>query len=161
MPPMNDVARIFCAIETGDRQAADQLLPLVYDPLRRPAARKLAHEKAEHTLQAAALVHEAYLRLVGSDDSQGWESRGHFFDVKFGVCSEKGIDADCCRGGRERRPDRAVEFRGPVGRASVPACESPCTIPGGRAILEGRSVGASPSQDHASPFGRPCRWTRL
>jgi RNA polymerase sigma factor (TIGR02999 family) len=75
---MNDVTRILSAIEHGDRQAAAQLLPLVYDELRQLAAQKLAREAPGLTLQATALVHDAYLRLVGTDDP-GWESRGHFF----------------------------------------------------------------------------------
>jgi RNA polymerase sigma factor (TIGR02999 family) len=75
---MNDVTRILSAIEQGDPQAAEQLLPLVYEELRRLAAGKLAREKPGQTLQATALVHEAYLRLVG-DDGPRWESRGHFF----------------------------------------------------------------------------------
>ena len=76
---MDNVTHILSAIEQGDSHAADQLLPLVYDELRRLAAQKLAHEKSGHTLEATALVHEAYLRLVGSDPDQSWESRGHFF----------------------------------------------------------------------------------
>jgi RNA polymerase sigma factor (TIGR02999 family) len=76
---MGDVTRILTAIEGGDEKAAEQLLPLVYDELRRLAARRLARERPGQTLQATALVHEAYLRLVGSGNGQGWESRGHFF----------------------------------------------------------------------------------
>jgi RNA polymerase sigma factor (TIGR02999 family) len=76
--PMSDVSRIFSAIEQGDPRAAEQLLPLVYDELRRLAAQRLARERPGQTLQATALVHEAYLRLVGSQDP-GWNSRGHFF----------------------------------------------------------------------------------
>jgi RNA polymerase sigma factor (TIGR02999 family) len=76
---MSDVTRILLDIEQGDRKASEQLLPLVYDELRRLAAQKLAHEPRGMTLQATALVHEAYLRLVGSDEGQGWDSRGHFF----------------------------------------------------------------------------------
>src|SRR3954470_11950801 len=75
---MNDVTRILSAIEAGDPQAAEQLLPLVYDELRKLAAHKLAEEKPGQTLQATALVHEAYLRLVGAGE-QRWDSRGHFF----------------------------------------------------------------------------------
>src|SRR5947209_17636572 len=75
---MTDVTRILSAIEQGDPQAAEQLLPLVYDELRKLAARKLAQEKPGQTLQATALVHEAYLRLVGADPEQPWNSRGHF-----------------------------------------------------------------------------------
>jgi RNA polymerase sigma factor (TIGR02999 family) len=75
---MNDVTRILSAVEHGDPTAAEQLLPLVYDELRRLAARRLAREKPGQTLQATALVHEAYLRLVGPQDP-GWDGRGHFF----------------------------------------------------------------------------------
>jgi len=75
---MSDVTRILNAIERGDAQATDELLPLVYDELRLLAAQKLSHEAAGQTLQATALVHEAYLRLIG-DEPQSWNSRGHFF----------------------------------------------------------------------------------
>jgi RNA polymerase sigma factor (TIGR02999 family) len=77
--PLTDVTCILSAIEQGDPHAAEQLLPLVYDELRRLAARRLAREKPGQTLQPTALVHEAYLRLVGSGSGQGWEGRGHFF----------------------------------------------------------------------------------
>jgi RNA polymerase sigma factor (TIGR02999 family) len=76
---MSDVTRILSAIEQGDPRAAEQLLPLVYDELRMLAAQRLGREKPGQTLQATALVHEAYLRLVGSDPAQRWDSRGHFF----------------------------------------------------------------------------------
>jgi RNA polymerase sigma factor (TIGR02999 family) len=76
---MSDVTRILSAIEQGDPHAAEQLLPLVYDELRRLASQKLASEKPGQTLQATALVHEAYLRLVDVDQVQHWNSRGHFF----------------------------------------------------------------------------------
>ena len=75
---MSDVTRILNAIERGDAKATDELLPLVYEELRLLAAQKLSHERPGQTLQATALVHEAYLRLVG-DESQSWVSRGHFF----------------------------------------------------------------------------------
>jgi RNA polymerase sigma factor (TIGR02999 family) len=76
---MNDVTRILCAMDHGDPQAAEQLLPLVYDELRKLAAQKLAQERPGQTLQATALVHEAYVRLVDAEASQHWNSRGHFF----------------------------------------------------------------------------------
>ncbi len=76
---MNDVTRILSAIEQGDPQAAEGLLPLVYDELRRLAAQRLAQEKPGQTLQATALVHDAYLRLVDVEEAQRWNSRGHFF----------------------------------------------------------------------------------
>jgi RNA polymerase sigma factor (TIGR02999 family) len=76
---MNEVTRILSAMEQGDPQAADQLLPLVYDELRKLAAQRLAQEKPGQTLQATALVHEAYLRLVDTPRAQAWHSRRHFF----------------------------------------------------------------------------------
>jgi RNA polymerase sigma factor (TIGR02999 family) len=76
---MSEVTRILSAIEQGDPHAAEQLLPLVYDELRQLAAHKLAQEKPGQTLQATALVHEAYLRLVGVQKTQRWDSPGHFF----------------------------------------------------------------------------------
>ena len=76
---MMDVTRILLDIEQGHPQAAEQLLPLVYDELRKLAAQKLAQENPGQTLQATALVHEAYLRLVVADQMQHWNSRGHFF----------------------------------------------------------------------------------
>jgi RNA polymerase sigma factor (TIGR02999 family) len=81
---MTDVTRILSAIEQGDPHAADQLLPLVYDELRMLAAQKLAQEKPGQTLQATALVHEAYLRLVDVEQAKRWNSRGHF----FAACAE-------------------------------------------------------------------------
>ena len=76
---MSEVTRILSAIEQGDPHAAEQLLPLVYEELRRLAAQKLAQEKPGQTLQPTALVHEAYLRLVDVEQAQHWDSRGHFF----------------------------------------------------------------------------------
>src|SRR5262249_20557353 len=80
---MSDVTHILSAIDQGDPHAAEQLLPLVYGELRQLAAQKLAREKPGQTLEATALVHEAYLRLVGRGDAAGpercWNSRGHFF----------------------------------------------------------------------------------
>src|SRR6266446_9353711 len=76
---MTDVTRILSAIEQGDPHAAEQLLPLVYDELRKLAADKMAQEKSGQTLQATALVHEAYLRLVDDEKAEQWNSRGHFF----------------------------------------------------------------------------------
>jgi RNA polymerase sigma factor (TIGR02999 family) len=76
---MKDVTHILSLIEQGDPQAADQLLPLVYEELRRLAAAKMAREKPGQTLQATALVHEAYLRLVDGEEVRHWDSRRHFF----------------------------------------------------------------------------------
>ncbi len=76
---MSEVTRLLYAIETGDPQAAEQLLPLVYAELRQLAAQKLSHEKPGQTLQATALVHEAYLRLAGDEQNPQWDNRRHFF----------------------------------------------------------------------------------
>src|SRR6266849_10669985 len=76
---MSEVTRILSAIDQGDPHAADQLLSLVYDELRKLAAQKLAHEPPGQTLQATALVHEAYLRLLGGEQTRDWDGRGHFF----------------------------------------------------------------------------------
>jgi len=76
---MSEVVRILTKIEQGDRQAAEQLLPIVYDELRRLAARKLARESPGHSLQATALVHEAYIRLVDTAQDRKWDGQGHFF----------------------------------------------------------------------------------
>ena len=81
MRAMSDVTRILSQIDSGDPAAAEQLLPLVYDELRKLAAAKLAQEKPGQSLQATALVHEAYLRLVDPADPKMWEHRGHFFAV--------------------------------------------------------------------------------
>src|SRR5437870_3013119 len=76
---MSDVTRILSQIEQGDAAAANQLLPLVYDELRKLAAARLASERPGHTLSATSLVHEAYIRLVGDNANFKWDSRGHFF----------------------------------------------------------------------------------
>ena len=76
---MSDVTQILSQIESGDPSAAEQLLPLVYNELRKLAAAKMAQESPDHTLQATALVHEAYIRLVDVEKAQHWDSRGHFF----------------------------------------------------------------------------------
>src|SRR5438552_10789048 len=76
---MNDVTQILDLVQQGDPSAADELLPLVYEELRRLAAQRLSHEKPGQTLEATALVHEAYLRLVDTERIQQWNSRGHFF----------------------------------------------------------------------------------
>lgn len=77
--PMSELTQILASIEAGDPHAAEQLLPLVYDELRKLAAQKMAGEKPGQTLEATALVHEAYLRLMGHDGGQHWDHRGHFF----------------------------------------------------------------------------------
>ncbi len=116
---MNDVTRILSAIEQGDPAAAERLLPLVYDELRKLAAQRLAREKPGQTLQATALVHDAYLRLVDGEPSRPWSSRAHF----FGAAAEamRRILVENARrkaslkhgGGRERVDLDAIELAGP------------------------------------------------
>ena len=77
--PMSDVTHILSQIETGDQKASEELLPLVYDELRKLAAARMANERVDHTLQSTAIVHEAYLQLVDVDSVKHWDSRGHFF----------------------------------------------------------------------------------
>ena len=107
---MSEVTRILSAIEQGDPHAAEQLLPLVYDELRRLAAQKLAQEKPGQTLQATALVHEAYLRLVDPDREKNWDSRGHFFAAAAEAMRRILVDSarhkeSLKRGGRLARAD--------------------------------------------------------
>ena len=105
---MDEVSRLLSAIEQGDPQAANELLPVVYDELRRLAAQKLAQEKAGQTLQATALVHEAYLRIVGKDDEPHWANAAHFFAVAAEAMRRILIDQARAKraqkrgGGRER-----------------------------------------------------------
>jgi RNA polymerase sigma factor (TIGR02999 family) len=112
---MSDVTRILSAIDQGDSQAAEQLLPLVYDELRKLAAQRLAREKPGQTLQATALVHEAYLRLVDVETVQHWHSCRHFFaaaaEAMRRILVEKARAKKCLKRGRglakpEIEPDR-------------------------------------------------------
>jgi RNA polymerase sigma factor (TIGR02999 family) len=107
---MSDVTRILNAIERGDAKATDELLPLVYEELRLLAAQRLSHEPPGQTLQATALVHEAYLRLVG-DESQSWKSRGHFF-AAAAEAMRRILVENARRKRRRKRGDglRRVEF---------------------------------------------------
>jgi RNA polymerase sigma factor (TIGR02999 family) len=108
---MNDVTRILQAIEQGEPRAAEQLLPLVYDELRKLAARKLALEKPGQTLQATALVHEAYLRLVDTDRDQSWNGRGHFFAAAAEAMRRILIERARGKGRHKRGGDwRRVDF---------------------------------------------------
>jgi RNA polymerase sigma factor (TIGR02999 family) len=132
---MSEVTRILKAMEQGDPHAADQLLPLVYDELRKLAAQKLAHDKPGQTLDATALVHEAYLRLVASPgqaspgrepgDSPHWNSRGHFFaaaaEAMRRILVEQARRRTAAkRGGAARREDRdASELAAPAADAHL------------------------------------------
>jgi RNA polymerase sigma factor (TIGR02999 family) len=118
---MSEVTRILGALEQGDPHAAEQLLPLVYDELRRQAAARLAHEKPGQTLTATALVHEAYLRLVGGDPAQHFNGRGHF----FAACAEamRRILVESAR----RRA--AAKRGGDAARELLDAIEAPARAP--------------------------------
>jgi RNA polymerase sigma factor (TIGR02999 family) len=103
---MSQVTVILAAIERGDRQAAAQLLPLVYDELRAVAAQKMAHEKPGQTLDATALVHEAYLRLVGDGGEAAWDNRGHFFAAAAEAMRRILVDRARARRAEKRGGDR-------------------------------------------------------
>ena len=103
--PMPDVTHILKAIDSGDAQAAGELLPLVYDELRKLAAQRMAGESPDHTLGPTALVHEAYIRLVGKEDP-GWQNRGHFFAAAAEAMRRILIDSARRRGSRKRAGDR-------------------------------------------------------
>jgi RNA polymerase sigma factor (TIGR02999 family) len=119
---MTEVTRILSAIEQGEPQAAAQLLPLIYDELRKLAAKRMAQEKPGQTLEATALVHEAYLRLVDTDETQHWNSRGHFFAAaaeamrRILVESARRKQADKHGGGR-LRVDLPEDVAAPDGRS--------------------------------------------
>jgi RNA polymerase sigma factor (TIGR02999 family) len=106
---MTDVTQILSAIEQGDPHAAEQLLPLVYEELRKLAAQRLAQEKPGQTLQATALVHEAYLRLVDTEQAQQWNSRGHFFAAAAEAMRRILVDRARHKGSRKAGGGRAHE----------------------------------------------------
>jgi RNA polymerase sigma factor (TIGR02999 family) len=108
---MSEVTRILSAIEQGDPHAAEQLLPVVYEELRRLAAEKMAKEKPGQTLQATALVHEAYLRLVDVEKARHWDSRRHFFAAAAEAMRHILVDRARRKRSRKRGGDRArVQF---------------------------------------------------
>jgi RNA polymerase sigma factor (TIGR02999 family) len=118
---MNDVTQILAQIEQGDSNAADELLPLVYGELRRLAAAKLAQEKPGQTLQATALVHEAYLRLVKVDQAQQWNSRHHFFSAAAEAMRRILVDA--------ARRKAAVKHGGQRNRQSLASADVAAAAP--------------------------------
>jgi RNA polymerase sigma factor (TIGR02999 family) len=103
---MSEVTRILAAIQQGDPHAAEELPPLVYDELRRLAAQKLAQEKPGQTLQATALVHEAYLRLADAEQAQQWHSRGHFFAAAAEAMRRLLVESARRKHSRKRGGDR-------------------------------------------------------
>ena len=106
---MSNVTQILSQIEQGDAEAAEKLLPLVYDELRKLAAQKMALENPGQTLQATALVHEAYVRLVGAKNTQKWSSRGHFFGAAAEAMRRILVDSarrkNTAKRGRQRQRD--------------------------------------------------------
>jgi RNA polymerase sigma factor (TIGR02999 family) len=118
MAEMSDITRLLSALEQGDPSASRDLLPLVYDELRKLAAQKLAQEKPGQTLQATALVHEAYLRLVGQDTGQRWEGRGHFFAACAEAMRRILIESVRRKGRRKRGGDRSRVDLGQVEAAT-------------------------------------------
>ncbi len=120
---MSDVTRILSAIDEGDQQAAERLLPLVYDELRKLAADRIAHEKPGQTLQATALVHEAYLRLVDTDKIQHWNSRGHFFaaaaEAMRRILVERARHKHSLKAGGGRHREEMLEVESPVAGPNV------------------------------------------
>ena len=122
---MPDVTQILNALDQGDPHAAEQLLPLVYEELRKLAAQKLAHEKPGQTLEATALVHEAYLRLVDADKASHWTSRGHFFAAAAEAMRR--ILIDRARQKRSRRHGGGLKRR-PLDQVDVASPESPADL---------------------------------
>jgi len=118
---MSDVTQILNGLARGDPQAAGQLLPLVYDELRKLAAEKMRHEKPGQTLEATALVHEAYLRLVGPEKAQRWDNRGHFFAAAAEAMRR--ILVDNAR--RKHRPKHGGNRRRTAGDVVAPRPEMP------------------------------------
>jgi RNA polymerase sigma factor (TIGR02999 family) len=118
---MSEVTSILERIEHGEAKAAEQLLPLVYEELRRLAAHKMANEKPGHTLQPTALVHEAYLRLVGSSQPQPWDGRGHFFAAAAEAMRRILVESAL----RKKR----LKHGGQLERVDVDAVELPLPMP--------------------------------
>jgi RNA polymerase sigma factor (TIGR02999 family) len=111
---MSDVTQILSKIEAGDQQASAELLPLVYDELRKLAASRMRNEPVDHTLQATALVHEAYLRLVDADEVQRWDSRGHFFSAAAEAMRRILIDTARSRQSQKRGGGAQHELRADI-----------------------------------------------
>lgn len=122
---MSDVTRILTAIDAGDASASAELLPLVYDELRRLASSLMAHESPAHTLTATALVHEAYMRLIGSDASPDWNGRGHFFGAAAKAMRRILIDKARRKAGAQHGGDRHRE-NFPLD--DIASCESPAFV---------------------------------
>jgi RNA polymerase sigma factor (TIGR02999 family) len=165
---MSDVTEILYAIEHGEPDAAEQLLPLVYDELRKLAAQKLAHEKPGQTLDATALVHEAYLRLVDTERSQHWNSRGHFFAAAAKAMRRILLDRArdkkrLKRGGNRRRIDLdQVEIALDSNEDQLIALDEALILfakedPGAAQLVHLRFFGGLTLKDAAAALGLPLR----
>jgi RNA polymerase sigma factor (TIGR02999 family) len=121
---MNEVTKVLCALRQGDRKAAGDLLPLVYHELRELAAQRLRHEAPGNTLQSTALVHEAYLRLVDAEGTNGWDGRGHFFAAAAEAMRHILVD-----GARRRRSLKRGGARQRIGLTHAdPATDPPAVV---------------------------------
>ncbi len=138
---MSDVTRILAAIEQGDVRAADKLLPLVYQELRQLAAQRLSKESPGQTLQATALVHEAYLRLVGSEE-QNWSSRGHFFVAAAEAMRRILIDI--------ARRKRRLKHGGGRQRVDLDEADMVCEVPSDDLIALDEALEKLSSEDKVS-----------
>jgi RNA polymerase sigma factor (TIGR02999 family) len=120
---MSDVTRILSQIDQGDPQAADQLLPLIYDELRKLAAARLAKEKPGQTFQATALVHEAYIRLVDRESPQPWHNRGHFFvaasEAMRRILVDRARHKLSAKGGGDRQRVELTDVPGEMGGSQI------------------------------------------
>src|SRR5262249_14018898 len=146
---MTDVTRILSAIDQGDARAAEQLLPLVYEELRKLAAQRLAHEKHGQTLQATALVHEAYLRLVHGEGTRRWNSRGHFFGAAAEAMPRILVENARRKrrpkhGGDRRRVDLEEVTAEPVSRLDLLALDEALTM-----LAQKEPAKADPPTTHA------------
>lgn len=138
---MSDVTQVLSRIEAGDRHASSELLPLVYDELRRLAAHWMSSERPDHTLQATALVHEAYLRLIDVEASQHWDSRRHFFGAAAEAMRRILVE-------RARKSNRRAEIRG--ARVSLEDFDCPSALSQDQVLSLNEALDKLESQNSAA-----------
>ena len=136
---MSDVTHLLGAAAAGDPKAAAELLPLVYDELRKLAAARMAEERSDHTLQSTALVHEAYLRLVGRDRPDGWNGRGHFFAAAAEAMRRILVE--------EARRKKSLKHGGGWGRVDLDAATAGADEPPGRLLDLDRALARLQAAD--------------
>src|SRR5437763_5178943 len=149
---MNEVTRILSAIQQGDPHAAAQLLPLIYDELRKLATQHLSREKPGQTLQATALVHEAYVRLVDVEQAQQWNSRGHFFAAAAEAMRRILVDAARAKRAQKRGGGRA---RQPLDEAAIVVPAPVQDILGLDAALDRLAAGTARRRNWSSSASSP------